>query len=115
MSKIVKTINRSMLFTEKIKDLRLHSQLPQRKLAAALDIDTATYCKIEKGERKARKEQVELLASVFEIDKKELLTLWLADKVTDLVLENGQVARNALSIAVENLEYKEQNDTVKSI
>ena len=54
-----------MLFTEKIKDLRLHSQLPQRKLAAALDIDTATYCKIEKGERKARKEQVELLASGF--------------------------------------------------
>ena len=115
MPKVVKAINRIMLFTEKIKNLRLHSQLPQRKLAAALDIDTATYCKIEKGERKARKEQVELLASVFEIDKKELLALWLADKVTDLVSEKAQVARNALSIAVENLEYKEQNDTVKSI
>lgn len=104
-----------MLFTEKIKDLRLHSQLPQRKLAAALDIDTATYCKIEKGERKVRKEQVELLASVFEVDKKELLALWLADKVTDIVSDNGQIARNALSLAVENLEYKEQNDKVKSI
>lgn len=104
-----------MLFTEKIKDLRLHSQLPQRKLAAALDIDTATYCKIEKGERKGRKEQVELLASVFEVDKKELLALWLADKVTDIVSDNGQIARNALSLAVENLEYKEQNDKVKSI
>ena len=104
-----------MLFTEKIKDLRLHSQLPQRKLAAALDIDTATYCKIEKGERKAQKEQVELLASVFEVDEKELLALWLADKVTDIVSDNGQIARNALSLAVENLEYKEQNDKVKSI
>ena len=104
-----------MLFTEKIKDLRLHSQLTQRKLAAALDIDTATYCKIEKGERKARKGQVELLASVFEIDKKELLALWLADKVTDLVSDNGQIARNALSLAVENLEYKEQNEKFKSI
>lgn len=62
-----------MLFTEKIKDLRIQSQLPQRKLAAFLDIDAATYCKIEKGERIARKEQVELLASVFEMDKKELL------------------------------------------
>ena len=115
LPQIVKTIFRIMLFTEKIKDLRLHSQLPQRKLAAALDIDTATYCKIEKGERKARKEQVELLASVFEIDKKELLALWLADKVTDLVSDNGQIARNALSLAVENLEHKEQNDKVKSI
>lgn len=104
-----------MLFTEKIKDLRLLSQLPQRKLAAALDIDTATYSKIEKGERKARKEQVELLASVFEVDKKELLALWLADKVTDIVSDNEQIARNALSLAVENLVYKEQNDKVKSI
>ena len=104
-----------MLFTEKIKDLRLHSQLPQRKFATALDIDTATYWKIEKGERKARKEQVELLASVLEVDKKELLALWLADKVTDIVSDNGQIARNALSLAVENLEYKEQNDKVKSI
>ncbi len=104
-----------MLLPERIKNLRLHSQLPQRKLAAALDIDTATYCKIEKGERKARKEQVELLASVFEIDKKELLELWLADKVTDLISDNRQIARNALSLAVKNLEYKEQNDKIKSI
>jgi hypothetical protein len=39
----------------------------------------------------------------------------LADKVTDIVSDNGQIARNALSLAVENLEYKEQNDKVKSI
>ena len=103
------------MFSERIKELRIQNQMPQRQLAAALDIDTATYCKIEKGERKARKEQVELLASVFEIDKKELLALWLADKVTDLVSDNGQIARNALSLAVENLEYKEQNEKFKSI
>ncbi|UKI43539.1 MAG: hypothetical protein L6U16_10955 [Porphyromonadaceae bacterium] len=50
------------------------------------------------------------MASVFDIDKKELLALWLADKVTKLISEDGQVARNALSLAVENLE---QNDEVK--
>ena len=101
-----------MLFTEKIKDLRLLSQLPQRKLAAALDIDTATYCKIEKGERKARKEQVELLASVFEVDKKELLALWLADKVTDIVSDNEQIARNGratqmFEITIEHMSGKQ--------
>ena len=47
-----------MLFTEKIKELRIQNQMPQRQIAAALEIDTATYCKIEKGERKAKKEQV---------------------------------------------------------
>ena len=36
-----------MLFSERIKELRMQYKLPQRHLAAALDIDTATYCKIE--------------------------------------------------------------------
>lgn len=44
-----------MLFADRIRELRQECQLPQRRLAAALDIDTATYCKIEKGERKAKK------------------------------------------------------------
>jgi DNA-binding XRE family transcriptional regulator len=45
-----------MMFTERIKQLREEHQIPQRKLAAALDIDTATYCncKYEKGERENR-------------------------------------------------------------
>ncbi|MDR2823972.1 MAG: helix-turn-helix domain-containing protein [Prevotellaceae bacterium] len=40
-----------MIFNERIKQLREDCQIPQRKLAAAMDIDTASYCKIEKGER----------------------------------------------------------------
>ena len=51
-----------MLFPEKIKELRIQNQMPQRQIAAVLDIDTATYCKIEKGERKAKKEQVVILS-----------------------------------------------------
>lgn len=93
-----------MLFTEKIKELRIGNQLPQRKIAAALDIDTATYCKIERGERKARKEQVIQLELLYHIDSGELLTLWLADKVSDLVSDVGEVAFDALSLAVE--KYK---------
>ena len=63
------------MFSERIKELRIQNQMPQRQLAAALDIDTATYCKIEKGERKARREQVEAIAQILQIDKKELVTL----------------------------------------
>jgi len=39
----------SMMFIERIKQLRNERQMPQRQFAAALKIDTATYCKIEKG------------------------------------------------------------------
>ena len=92
-----------MLFAEKIKELRIKNQMPQRQLAAVLDRDTATYCKIEKGERKAKKEQVVILSQIFNIEKNDLLTLWLADKVTDVVLDEHIVASEALSMAAENL------------
>jgi len=48
--------SRRMTFTERIKQLREQRQLPQRKVVEALDIDGATYCKIEGGERKVKRE-----------------------------------------------------------
>lgn len=57
------------MFSKRIKELRIQNQMPQRQLVAALDIDTATYCKIEKGERKAKREQVEIIANVLKTDK----------------------------------------------
>lgn len=64
-----------MLFENKIKELRIQLQMPQRKLAAALDIDTATYCKIEKGERRALREQVTIPFQILNIDENSMLTL----------------------------------------
>lgn len=104
LPRIVKTTVNNMMFVEKIKELRVQSQMPQRKLAAALDIDTATYCKIEKGERKARRDHVAILSQIFNIEESSLLTLWLADKVTDMVASEQEVAPNALSIAAEKLK-----------
>jgi len=70
-----------MKFTEHIKQLREERQMPQRQIAAALEIDTATYCKIEKGERRVRSEQVIIIANTLQIDKEELFALWIADQV----------------------------------
>jgi transcriptional regulator with XRE-family HTH domain len=96
-----------MMFNERIKQLREARQLPQRKLAAALDIDTASYCKIERGERKARKEHIPIIAELLQGDKEELLTLWLADQVAAVVGENKEVADKVLSIAKEKItQYK---------
>ena len=100
----VKTKRDKMLFTEKIKELRIQLQMPQRLLATALGIDTATYCKIEKGERKAKKEQILILSEMFHIETSTLLTLRLADKVTDIVSNEHRVASDTLSMAAENLK-----------
>lgn len=92
------------MFSERIKELRIQNQMPQRQLAAALDIDTATYCKIEKGERKAKKEQVSILAKLFNVNTEHLLTLWLADQVSVVVSNDQEIAPKALSLVVETLK-----------
>lgn len=73
--------------------------MPQRQLAAALEIDTATYCKIEKGERRAKVEQIVVIAELLKIDKDELIILWLADQVSTVVTDEQKVANKALDIA----------------
>lgn len=60
----------SIIFGNKIRILREEKQIPQRQLAAALEIDTATYCKIEKGDRKAKREQVKILADILDVSRK---------------------------------------------
>jgi transcriptional regulator with XRE-family HTH domain len=92
------------MFIERIKQLREERQLPLRKLAAALDIDSATYWKIERGERRARKEYIPIIAELLQADKNELLTLWLADQLTAVVADEKEIANQALKIAKENIK-----------
>lgn len=96
----------SKLLGDKLKVLRREKQMPQRLLAASLEIDTATYCKIEKGDRKAKREQVNLLAELLNFDKNELTRLWTADKVYEIIADEDD-ASQILSVVAENiLEYK---------
>jgi transcriptional regulator with XRE-family HTH domain len=94
------------MFTEKIKQLREERQMPQRQFAAALEIDTATYCKIEKGERRVKREQIQIIAKLLQADYKELLTLWLADQVTAVIASEREIADKVLNIAKKNISKK---------
>jgi len=93
-----------MKFIERIKQLREECQMPQRQLAAALEIDTATYSKIEKGERRAKGEQVVIIADILQANKEELLALWLADQVPASVANEKVIADKALKIAKRNIK-----------
>ena len=54
-------------------------------MATLPEIDTPMFSKIERGDRRAKREQVIKLAEYLHQDEKEMLTLWLADKVLDAV------------------------------
>lgn len=92
-----------MFLGKRIKELREEKELLQRQLAASLEIDTPMYSKIERGERKPKREQVLKLANLLEIDKDELLTLWLAGQVNEL-LKDEKLANDVLTMVTNNLK-----------
>ncbi|GHT50982.1 hypothetical protein AGMMS49982_07330 [Bacteroidia bacterium] len=116
-----------MMFNDRIKQLREDRHIPQRKflrkasanqtclnlpnrsqksrkqLAAALDIDTAAYCKIEHGERSAKRKQIPLIATLLQIDENALVTLWLADKIIAAVDDEKELAGEALETAKQTI------------
>lgn len=93
-----------MNFGERIKELRESQGLLQRQLAASLEIDTPMFSKIERGERRAKREQVIKLAELLQSDENELLTVWLADQVYE-ILKDEETASGALKVAESTLKY----------
>lgn len=92
-----------MLLGNKIKELRDEQGVLQRQLAAYLEIDTPMFSKIERGDRRAKRSQVILLAKYFRIDEKEMLTSWLADKVLDALEGEEELCLDALDTARSEL------------
>jgi len=95
-----------MLLPCKLKELREQCELPQRKVAAALDIDTATYCKIENGNYSPRKEQVIQLADILQANRGDLIKLWLADKITIVAESEKDIAHEVLKLVNEKFDNK---------
>lgn len=92
-------------FTETIRVAREKQGLFLRQVAAALEIDQAMISKFEKGDRKPSKEQVEKIADFYELDKDELITLWLSDKIL-YTIEGEENAEKALKVAEKQIKYK---------
>jgi transcriptional regulator with XRE-family HTH domain len=85
-------------FGEKIKQLREANSLLQRQVAIRVSIDTPMLSKIERGERRAKKEQIKIFAELLGVSDGELMTLWLADQLIKVV-ENEAYALQAMHIA----------------
>ena len=105
MPKIIKSIFIKMKSIGNIlRELRETKQLPLRVIAAFLDIDPAIMSRIERGQRKASREQVVKLAEYFNVDENELLVAWLSDKVV-YELAHEQNAIEALKVAEDKIKY----------
>jgi transcriptional regulator with XRE-family HTH domain len=90
------------MFMERIKQLCTKNKTPQQQLAVVLEIDTATYCKIEKGERKTGQLQAIAIDHLLQTYEKKLLRLWFVKQVAIGVEDDRNLSNKELII----VEYK---------
>lgn len=101
------------MFGNKIRELRESKGMLLRQVAAILEVDTATVSKIERGDRSAKENQLELLSKIFEIEFDELKTIWLADKIYQIV-ENENKGGAAIKVAEKEYLYKKSKTLKKA-
>jgi HTH-type transcriptional regulator, competence development regulator len=87
-----------------IRQLRLEKNLPLRKIAAQLDIDTSFLSKIERNERRATKDQIIKLAEIFRVEKKYLMVPYLSEIVYQQIGDE-ECAKEVLRVAEEKVFY----------
>lgn len=77
-------------FGETVRSLREKKELLLRQVAAELEVDTSFLSKMERNEKKASRQQVCKLEGILEAKQNELLTLWLSDKLLDILSEEKE-------------------------
>ena len=91
-------------FGEYIHKLRTDANMTLTKLAAALDIDQSTLSKIENQKRPVPAEILPKLATMFNLDIKELEREYYSEKIADIIFSHDEPVR-VLKLAEEKAIY----------
>jgi len=92
-----------MALGEKLRELRESQGLYLRQVATALEVDNGYISKFETGEKIPLKKHISKLSAFYKVKEKELLTLWLSDKLLELVA-NEPTAKESLQLTLERLK-----------
>ena len=92
-----------------IRKLREDKELPLRKVAAQLDIDTSFLSKIERSERRATREQITKLAEIFEVEKNYLMIPYLSE-IVYYEIADEDCANQVLKVTEKRVNYTKKNN-----
>ena len=87
----------------KLKELREINGYVQRQIAAELEVDTAYISKVENEEKQLSKIHLKKLSKMYKISERELLTIWLTDKIKELV-KNEPTAKESILLALSEMK-----------
>jgi transcriptional regulator with XRE-family HTH domain len=88
---------------QELRKIRESKNILLRQVASYLEIDTAMISKIERGERNLNRDQVIKLAEYYNVPEDKFLTLWVCDKVLNVV-ENEPFALKGMQKALKTLK-----------
>ena len=103
-----------MLFSDKIKQLRIESGKRQKDLAKAIGVDVPAYSRYEHGERRPKRQQVLRLARIFKTDPNELIAMWLADEAYSHIAHD-KMAKRASTLLTSMLSGTSPENTDNQI
>ncbi len=75
----------------RLKEIRRSKRLSQQEVADFLEIDTTSYGRMERGERRLTVERLEKLATLFECSPAEILGIAVKEEGPAYVKEEGLV------------------------
>ncbi|MDY3364096.1 helix-turn-helix transcriptional regulator [Riemerella anatipestifer] len=104
MTKFGQVYIKAMTIGQRIRQLREEAGMKQRELAAKLDIGEGFLSKIENDQKLLKREDLKKLSNLFNVAHADLETLWLANKVYDLIRNENQ-GLDALKVAEEQIKY----------
>jgi transcriptional regulator with XRE-family HTH domain len=94
-------------FNEKIPAHREQQHLSLRQIVALLEMDTTQLSKIEKGLRHLKREKTPTVAPILKAGCDELLTLWLADQIYEVV-KDEKMLNGAMQVGEKNINLKKR-------
>jgi transcriptional regulator with XRE-family HTH domain len=93
---------------QQIKQLRESAGMLQRELATKLEIGEGFLSKVESDQKQLKRDDLKKLSRLFKVSLNELETLWLANKVYELIKNENQ-GSDALKVAEEQLKYNRRH------
>ena len=100
---------KTMTTGELIREKREQKGFLLRDISTQIGVDTAILSKIERGERRATKEQISKLADILEIERSLILTQYLSEKIL-YEIQNEDFGIEALKVAEQTIKYGGTNN-----
>lgn len=90
---------------EMLREQRKAKKLSLRDVSSMLDLDVAIISKLERGERAFNKKLIIAFSTLYQLDIKQLLAIFYADKLLKDI-DDDEIVLDVIRLAEESVQYR---------